>query len=314
MKDNAVFVAGANGMVGKALVENLALSGYTNLLTPSSAELNLTNYIEVENYFRNNNPRIVILAAAKVGGIMANINSPVAFIETNLLIQSNVIKVSADTLVEKLIFIGSSCIYPKLSKQPMKEEYLLTGELELTNQYYSIAKLAGLKHVEAYKRQFNKNFISLIPCNLYGANDNFDPINSHVIAALIKKFHQAKIEDLVEVVLWGTGLARREFLFVDDFAKSVVFFIENDIEESFINIGSGIDYSISELASIISNVVGYKGLIRFDNVNPDGMPKKLLDVSNQKKYGWHSKTDIEEGVSQTYQWYLNNQDQLRKQS
>lgn len=314
MKNDVIFVAGANGMVGRALVDNLILDGYTNLLTPSSAELNLTNYIEVENYFRNNNPRIVIMAAAKVGGIMANINSPVAFVETNLLIQSNIIKVSADTLVKKLIFIASSCIYPKLSKQPMKEEYILTGSLEVTNQYYSIAKLAGLKHVEAYKHQFNKNFITLIPCNLYGANDNFDPTNSHVIAALIRKFHQAKIEKSEEIVLWGTGNARREFLYVDDFAKSVVFFIETDIEESYINIGSGIDYSISELASIIANVIGYKGLIRFDNVNPDGMPKKLLDVSKQKKYGWQSKTDIESGVLQTYQWFLSHQDYFRKQS
>jgi GDP-L-fucose synthase len=312
MKDRVIFVAGANGMVGRSLVETLTSSGYSHLLTPSSSELNLTNYNSVFEYFVRNKPDIVIIAAAKVGGIMANINEPVDFIENNLFIQTNLIKVSSLTNVKKLIFIASSCIYPRLSKQPMKEDYILSGPLEPTNQYYSIAKLAGIKHIEAYKKQFNKNFLSLIPCNLYGKNDNFDPISSHVIAGLIRKFHLAKMEDLKEVVLWGTGHARREFLFVDDFAKSVVYFIENNISEAFINIGSGVDYSIKELAGIIASIIGYNGSIRFDKVNPDGMPKKLLDISRQVNYGWNSTTTIKQGISLTYEWYLAHQDELRK--
>jgi GDP-L-fucose synthase len=312
MNHKVVFVAGANGMVGRALVENLIISGYSNLLTPSSNELDLTNYNDVFRYFKKTKPDIVILAAAKVGGIMANINEPVDFIENNLLIQTNVIKVSSLALIEKLIFIASSCIYPRLSKQPMKEEYILSGPLEPTNQYYSIAKLAGIKHVEAYKNQFKKNFLSLIPCNLYGKNDNFDSISSHVIAALIVKIHLAKTEGLKEVILWGTGTARREFLFVNDFAQSVLYFIENDISDAYINIGSGIDYSIRELAEIVASIVGYDGSIRFDHVNPDGMPVKLLDISRQEHYGWKSKTDIKQGISETYDWYLNHQKELRK--
>lgn len=312
MKNKVIFVAGANGMVGRSLVETLTSSGYSHLLTPPSSELDLTKYNDVFEYFVSNKPDIVILAAAKVGGIMANINEPVDFIENNLFIQSNIIKVSSLTDVKKLIFIASSCIYPRLSKQPMKEDYILSGPLEPTNQYYSIAKLAGIKHIEAYKKQFNKNFLSLIPCNLYGKNDNFDPISSHVIAGLIRKFHLAKIENLKEVVLWGTGQARREFLFVDDFAKSVVYFIENNISESFINIGSGVDYSIKELAGIIASIIGYNGSIRFDKVNPDGMPKRLLDISRQVNYGWNSTTNIKQGISQTYEWYLTHQDESRK--
>jgi GDP-L-fucose synthase len=313
MLNKKIYVAGSGGMVGSAIKRNLENKGYDNLICKTSKELNLINQSEVENFFSKEKPEIVIMAAAKVGGILANTTFRAEFIYNNLMIESNVIHASYKNSVEKLIFLGSSCAYPKLAPQPMKEEILLSGYLEETNELYAIAKIAGIKLCESYYSQYGCNFFSASPCNLYGGGDNFDLQTSHVIPSLIRKFHEAKSSDIKEVIVWGTGKPRREFLFVDDSAEAIIFLLENvearDIYQqgiAHINVGAGEDVEISELASLISEVVGYKGDIKFDTSKPDGMMRKLLDVSQMTKLGWKYKTSLKEGIEKTYQWFLNS--------
>jgi len=315
-----IYLAGHRGMVGSAIMRKLKASGYTSLLYKNSSELNLIRQNEVENFFNSEKPEIVIIAAAKVGGILANNTYRAEFIYNNLMIESNVIHTAHRNNVEKLIFLGSSCIYPKLAPQPLKEEYLLSGYLEPTNEPYAIAKIAGIKLCENYYRRYGSNFFSTMPTNLYGYNDNFDLLTSHVLPALIRKFHEAKINnenadvsDKKSVTIWGTGKPKREFLFVDDFAEAILFLMENvnatDLYQegiSQINIGTGEDLSINELSEIIANVIGFKGDFEFDVSKPDGTPKKLLDVTRIHNLGWRHKTSLEEGIRKTYEWFLSN--------
>lgn len=309
-KNSKIYIAGSSGMVGSAVKKCLNDKGYTNLICPTSKKLNLIDQAEVEKFFSNEKPEIVILAAGKVGGILANDTFRAEFIYNNLLIEANVIHASYKNDVRKLIFLGSSCIYPKFSSQPIKEEELLTGFLEPTNEPYAIAKIAGIKLCENYYRQYGCNFYSVMPTNLYGANDNFDLQSSHVIPALIRKFHAAKLSGSPKVTLWGTGSPRREFLYVDDLAEAVVFFMENvnaeDIYKqniSQINIGTGEDIEIKELAELIKRIIGFKGKIEYNTAKPDGMPQKLLDVSRLNKLGWKHKTTLEDGLRKTYEWF-----------
>lgn len=306
-----IYIAGANGMVGSAISRCLRLGGFDNIVTASSSDLDLIDQASVETFFVREKPEIVILAAAKVGGILANNTLRGEFIYNNLMIETNVIHAAFRHRAEKLIFMGSSCIYPKLAPQPIAEEYLLTGPLEPTNEPYAIAKIAGIKLCESYYRQYGCDFFSVMPTNLYGTNDNFDLSTSHVIPALMRKFHEGKIGNSGEVVVWGSGNPRREFLFVDDLAEAVVYLLENtdarSIYESGIthlNIGCGIDVEIGELAGIIKETVGFEGTIRFDTEKPDGTPRKLLDVSRLDKLGWKYKTHLAEGLKQTYEWFL----------
>ncbi len=301
-----IYVAGHNGMVGSAIIRNLKTKGYKSILTKTHKELDLTNQEMVNKFFREEKPEIVILAAAKVGGIGANIKYPSEFLMENLLIQCNVIKSSFENNVEKLIFLGSSCIYPKDSIQPLKEEYLMSGYLEPTNEGYSIAKIAGLKLCEFYNKQYEANYISVMPCNLYGPNDNFDLENAHVIPALIRRIHEAKMNNLPCVEIWGSGKQYREFMFVYDAADAVVFMMENYSKSQFINIGTGKDYTIIEISNIIKEVVGFNGELKFDRTKPDGMFRKVLDVSKLTELGWNYKVDFRDGVRLTYEWYLNN--------
>ena len=303
-KDVKIYVAGHRGMVGQALCRTLRKKGYTNLVFRTSEELDLRNQNAVETFFEEEKPTYVLLAAAKVGGIMANIQSPAEFLYDNLMIQTNVINSSYLYGVQKLLFLGSSCIYPRLAPQPMKEEYFLDGKVEPTNEGYAIAKIAGMKLCEMYHRQYGVDFISVTPCNLYGYGDSFDPVRSHVVAGLIRKFHEAKEKNCPFIEVWGTGNARREFLFVDDMADACIFLLENYTGNEFFNIGMGSDVSIGELAKLIAEVVGYTGEIRFDETRPDGMPQKLLDVSKLETYGWKYKTSLEVGLKKTYQWFL----------
>lgn len=293
-------------MVGSAVWRLLVSRGYTNLIGKSSSELDLKSQVNVDEFLNLEKPDVVIDAAARVGGIMANSKFPYNFINENLKIQTNLIDGSLKSGVEKFIFLGSSCIYPKFAKQPIKEEYLLTDSLEPTNEWYAIAKIAGVKSCQAIRSQYNKDFLSLMPTNLYGFHDNFDFESSHVIPALIHKFHKAKSDNDDAVVLWGTGKPKREFLFVDDLADAVVFALENKLSESIYNIGSGKDIKISELAEIIKKIVGYKGKIVWDKAKPDGTPRKLLDVSRIKQCGWRYETELELGIEKTYEWFLNN--------
>ena len=321
-KSERIFVAGANGMVGNSIKRSLIKLGYGLkehnglLLTPSRKELNLLNSNEVETWFIKNKPTVVILAAAKVGGIKANISMPSDFILENLKIQNNVIENSWKANVKRFLFFGSSCIYPKFARQPIKEEYLLDGPLETTNEWYAIAKIAGLKLCEALRKQHGFNAISLMPTNLYGPGDNYHPENSHVLPSMINKFYKAKIKGIEEVNCWGTGSPRREFLFVDDLAEALIFILENlPIEKEFssdnlnndygtFNIGTGLDITIKELAKLISSIVGYKGKIIWDSSKPDGTPRKLLNVSKLKKLGWSAKTSLEKGIRITFESYL----------
>ncbi len=296
-------------MVGRSLVRKLKERGYAHLLTPSSKELDLRNQNEVEKYFKENKPNFVFHLAAKVGGIAANIESPADFLYYNLIMQSNVIEAARKYKVEKLLFLGSSCIYPKNSPQPMKEEYLLTGKLEPTNEGYGISKIAGLKMCQYYNKQYGTNFINLMPCNLYGPNDHFDPEKSHVVPALILKFHKAKNENSDFVEIWGTGNVKRELLFVEDLTDAIMYFMLNyDVKEldPFINIGYGKDVTIKELAFMIKDAVGYNGEIRFNPEKPEGMSEKLVDLTKSKKLGWEHKTDLKEGLKKTYEWFLKN--------
>jgi GDP-L-fucose synthase len=297
---NKIYVAGHNGMVGSAIVRKLAQHGYTNLVLKSSKELDLTNQQNVADFFEKEKPEYVILCAAKVGGILANNTYRANFIYQNLMIQSNIIHHAYKTNVTKLLFLGSSCIYPKMATQPIKEEYLLTGELEPTNEPYAIAKIAGLKMCEAYYDQYNCNFISTMPTNLYGPNDNFDLHNSHVLPALLKKFHLAKTNNSSSVEIWGTGKPLREFLHVDDLADACYFLLKNYNDKKIVNVGTGSDISILELANLIKNIVGYTGKLIFDHSKPDGTPKKQLDVSLLHSLGWKHSISIEQGIVDLY--------------
>ncbi|HOV98012.1 MAG TPA: GDP-L-fucose synthase [Bacteroidota bacterium] len=305
-KDGKIYVAGHLGMVGSAILRNLKLKGYTNFVLRSIDELELTRQKEVEQFFESEHPDYVFLAAAKVGGIYANNTFPADFIYINLQIQNNIIHSSYKYGVKKLCFLGSSCIYPKYAPQPMKEDYLLDGKLEPTNEPYAIAKIAGIKMCEAYNRQYGTNFISVMPTNLYGINDNFDLETSHVAPALIRKFIEAKEANAPSVVIWGTGKPRREFLFVDDMADACTFLMENYDKSDFINIGVGRDITIEELANIIKEEVGYEGAIVYDSTKPDGTPQKLLDVSRLNSLGWNAKTPLREGIRKTIEWYKEN--------
>jgi GDP-L-fucose synthase len=304
---------GSGGMVGGAVTAELRRRGYANLLTRTSAELDLRRQAEVERFFEEERPEIVILAAAKVGGILANDTYRGEFIYDNLMIEANAIHAAHRFGVEKLVFLGSSCIYPKLCPQPIKEEYLLTGELEPTNEPYAIAKIAGIKLCESYHRQYGSNFIAAMPTNLYGPNDNFDLRTSHVIPALLRKFHEAKADGSSSVTIWGTGRPQREFLFVEDLAEAIVFLVENvdaaDIYGagiSHVNVGTGRDATIAQLAEEIKNIVGFDGDIKFDASMPDGTPRKLLDVSRLTQLGWQYSTELRNGLAATYEWYLSN--------
>lgn len=310
MNNRKIYVAGHRGMVGSALVRSLKNKGYDNLLLRTHNELDLTRQLKVEEFFKNERPDVVFLAAAKVGGIKANIENPTGFLMDNLIIQHNIIKSAFDNEVEKLVFLGSSCIYPTKSKQPMKEEYLLSGPLEKTNEGYALAKIAGLKACEYYNKQYGVDFISIMPPNLYGINDNFDLKTAHVVASLIRKMHEAKLSNDSQVEIWGSGNQYRELMFVDDMADATIFAFENYNDSHFINIGTGVDYTIKDIAEKIKDVVGYNGELYFNKSKPDGMFRKVLDVSKFSKLGWKSKISLEKGLEITYKWYL---DQLNKE-
>jgi GDP-L-fucose synthase len=299
-KESKIYIAGHRGMVGSALVRRLQREGFTNFIFRTSAELDLRIQSAVEDFFAGEKPEYVFLAAAKVGGIYANNTYRAEFLYDNLLIQSNVIHQSWKNGVRKLLFLGSSCIYPRLAPQPLKEEYLLTGLLEPTNEPYAIAKIAGIKMCDAYRSQYGCNFISVMPSNLYGPNDNYDPENSHVLPALLKKFHEAKLQQQPEVEVWGTGTPRREFLHADDMADACLFLMQGYNEPGFINIGRGEDVTIKELAEMIKEITGYKGKIVFNPSKPDGTPRKLLDVSKLTALGWQAKIGLREGMEKVY--------------
>jgi len=305
-KDSKIYVAGHRGLVGSAILRLLQQQGYTNLVYRTHEELDLTNQQAVKNFFDQEQPEYVFLAAAKVGGILANNTYPADFIYVNLQIQNNVIHQSYVHGVKKLCFLGSSCIYPKLAPQPMKEEYLLTGKLEPTNEPYAIAKIAGIKMVQSYNRQYGTDYISVMPTNLYGPNDNFDLQHSHVLPALIRKFVEAKEKHAPSVVLWGTGTPRREFLYVDDMADACIFLMNTYSGNEFVNIGTGEDITILELANIIKNEIGYNGSLEFDTTKPDGTPQKLLDVTKIHSLGWKAKVSLVEGIKKTIEWYIAN--------
>jgi GDP-L-fucose synthase len=314
-KNHKIYLAGHNGMVGSAIRRELGKSGYQNLVYRDLSELDLTRQADVEDFFEKEKPQVVIIAAAKVGGILANNTYRAEFIYDNLMIESNIIHAAHKNGVEKLIFLGSSCIYPKLAPQPLKEEYLLSDYLEFTNEPYAIAKIAGIKMCENYFRQYGSNFYSAMPTNLYGPHDNFNLETSHVLPALIRKFHEAKKESKKEVMLWGTGTPKREFLYVEDLAEAIRFLLENveakNIYEnniSQINIGTGEDLTISDLAKLVSEIVGFNGKIIYDSSRPDGTPRKLMDVSRINNLGWKYKTTLNVGIEKSYSWFINNID------
>lgn len=309
--NDLIFVAGHGGMVGSAVVRSLQQHGYHNLLMRTRAQLDLTEQAAVREFFHAHRPRAVILAAARVGGIKANSTHPALFIRDNLLIQSNVIDAARETSVSKLVFLGSSCIYPRLSPQPIREEYLLSGPLEPTNEWYAVAKIAGIKLCQAFRREYGFNAVCAMPTNLYGPGDNFDLENSHVLPALIRRFHEAKLRGDERVLAWGTGQPRREFLHVQDLADAIVLLLDRYDEESIINVGSGADITIRELCQIVSAAVGYPGRVEFDPSKPDGTPRKLLDVTRISALGWQARIGLEEGISQVYQWYRENAAHLR---
>jgi len=310
-KGAKIYVAGHRGLVGSAILRRLRVEGYENLVVRTRQELDLTDQRAVNRFFEEERPEYVFLAAAKVGGILANATYPGDFIRENLLIQTNVIDAAHRYGVKKLLFLGSSCIYPKFAPQPMKEEYLLTGPLEPTNEAYAVAKIAGIKMVQAYRRQYGFRGISLMPTNLYGPGDNFDLETSHVIPALLRKFHEAKEAGRKEVVVWGTGTPRREFLHVDDLADACIFLMRHYDEEEIINVGVGEDISIRELAELIARVVGFNGEIVYDTSKPDGTPRKLLDVSRLFALGWRPRISLEEGLRQTYEWFRVHTEEIR---
>ncbi len=302
-KDSKIYIAGHRGMVGSAIFRKLKHEGFQNIITATSKELDLKNQAAVTQFFNDNKPEYVVLAAAKVGGIHANNTYRAEFLFDNLSIQNNVIHNAYLSGVKKLLFLGSSCIYPKMAPQPLKEEYLLTGELEATNEPYAIAKIAGIKLCEAYRDQYGCNFISAMPTNLYGPNDNYDLQKSHVLPAMIRKFHEAKIMGQKTVEIWGSGTPMREFLHVDDLAEACYFLLQNYNEKLFVNIGCGEDISILDLANLIKKIVGFKGEILLDKTKPDGTPKKLMDISRIKSFGWSPKITLEKGIASVYHHY-----------
>jgi len=310
-KDSRIFVAGHNGLAGGAILRKLQLQGFGNLLLRGHRELDLIDQAAVDEFFRAERPEYVFLAAAKVGGIHANNIYPAEFLRDNLVIQTNVIHSAWKHGTTKLAFLGSSCIYPKHAAQPMAETELLTGPLEPTNEWYAIAKIAGIKQCQAYRRQYGFNAISLMPTNLYGPGDNFHLENSHVLPALIRKFHEAKVAGAAEVVMWGTGTPKREFLHVDDLADAAVYLMLNYSEEDIVNVGVGEDVSISELARIVAETVGFTGKIVNDLSKPDGTPRKLMEVSRLHALGWRARISLLDGIASTYQWFLQHQDRFR---
>ncbi|MGM0545669.1 MAG: GDP-L-fucose synthase family protein [Bacteroidota bacterium] len=307
-----IYIAGHRGMVGSAVHRLFKRKGYENIITRTSTELDLRNQSAVGDFISKQQPDIIVLAAARVGGILANDQHPYPFLYDNLAIQNNVIHAAHNNDVAQLIFLGSSCIYPKHAPQPLKEEYLLTGSLEPTNQWYAIAKIAGIKLCEALNKQYGRNYVSLMPTNLYGPRDNFDLETSHVVPAMIRKFHEAKENGHVPVTLWGSGNPKREFLHVEDLAEAIVFAIEHEIEGDVYNVGTGKDLTIRELAEIIQKITGHKGKIIWDSDKPDGTPRKLLDVNKLNDAGWKYSIDLETGLTETCQWFVENIDQLKE--
>ncbi len=311
-KSSLIYLAGHRGLAGSAILRRLQAERYTNLITQTSKQLDLRNQRAVDRFFDGARPEVVILAAARVGGIYANDSHPADFIRDNLQIQTNVIDAAHRFGASKFVFLGSSCIYPRLAPQPMKEEYLLTGELEPTNQWYAIAKIAGLKMCQAYRRQHGFDAIAVLPTNLYGPHDNFSTTESHVLPALIRRFHDATQQSEAEVVVWGTGEPRREFLHVDDFAAAVVLLMRRYAEEAPINIGTGEDVSIADLAELVGETVGFKGRVVLDPSKPDGVPRKLLDVSRIRALGWEPKVGLKEGIASTYAWFQEHEREARR--
>lgn len=311
-KTDKIYIAGHKGMVGRAIWRVLISQGYTNLIGKSSSELDLKNYQSVLSFIKAEKPKVIINAAARVGGILANNNFPYQFIMENMQIQNNLIDIALKEGIDKFIFLGSSCIYPKLANQPLKEEYLLTDSLEPTNEWYAVAKISGVKACEAIRKQYNKDFVSLMPTNLYGIHDNFDLETSHVLPAMIRKFHEAKMNGNKPVELWGSGEPLREFLFVDDMAKAVVFAVENVLPEHLYNVGTGDDLSIKKLAETIQTAVGHTGEIIWDKTKPNGTPRKLMDISKMHKLGWKHEVSLDDGIEETYNWFLENIDTLKK--
>jgi GDP-L-fucose synthase len=305
-KTAKIYIAGHNGMVGSAIWRTLTAKGYINLIGVSSATVDLKNQQAVKNFIATEKPEVIIDAAAKVGGILANNNFPYQFLMENMQIQNNLIDTALQFGVEKFIFLGSSCIYPKLAPQPLKEQYLLTDSLESTNEWYAIAKITGVKACQAIRKQFNKDYVSLMPTNLYGTHDNFDLNSSHVLPAMMRKFHEAKENSNAPVTLWGSGTPMREFLYVDDMAEAVVFALENKLPEYLYNVGTGEDLTIRQLAETIQKITGHVGEIVWDAEKPDGTPRKLMDVSKMHELGWNHKVQLEEGIQKTYAWFLEN--------
>jgi len=310
--NSKVYIAGHKGMVGSAVWRTLEARGYSNLIGKSSEELDLRNQNAVNEFYAIETPDVVIDAAARVGGILANNNYPYQFLMENMQIQNNLIDAALKFNCQKFIFLGSSCIYPKLAPQPLKEEYLLTDALEPTNEWYAVAKITGVKACQAIRNQFEKDFVSLMPTNLYGINDNFDLETSHVLPAMIRKFHEAKKMNNKSVLLWGSGSPLREFLFVDDLAEAVLFALENNLPDYMYNVGTGEDITIKELAETIQGIVGHHGQILWDTSKPEGTPRKLMDVSKMKKIGWQSKIDLNTGIEKTYNWFLSNIEQVKQ--
>jgi GDP-L-fucose synthase len=304
--NTTIYIAGHNGMVGSAIWRILTAKGYTNLIGRNSKELDLKDQQAVSDFILKTKPDVIIDAAAKVGGILANNNFPYPFLMENMQIQNNLIDAAHRFGVEKFIFLGSSCIYPKLAPQPLKEEYLLTDSLEPTNEWYALAKITGVKACQAIRNQFGKDFVSLMPTNLYGIHDNFDLTSSHVLPAMIRKFHEAKLNDNAKVVLWGSGKPMREFLFVEDMAEAVVFALENVLPDYLYNVGTGEDLTIKQLAETIQKIVGHQGTIVWDDTKPDGTPRKLMDISKMHTLGWKHQVNLEEGIAKTYNWFLEN--------
>lgn len=311
-KNSTIYIAGHKGMVGSAIWRTLTELGYTNLIGASRKEVDLRKQSVVRDFIRKIKPDVIIDAAAKVGGILANNSFPYEFLMENLQIQNNLIDAAHRLGVDKFIFLGSSCIYPKLAPQPLKEEYLLTGPLEPTNEWYALAKITGVKACEALRNEYDKDFVSLMPTNLYGTHDNFDLNSSHVLPAMIRKFHEAKLNNHAVVILWGSGTPLREFLFVDDMAAAVVFALENKLPDSLYNVGSGIDLTIRELALTIQRIIGHEGDIIWDDTKPDGTPRKLMDVSKMHNLGWKHKVDLETGIQLTYDWFLDHTDIIKE--
>ncbi len=313
MKNNTkIYIAGHNGMVGSAIWRTLVNKGFTNLIGVSSKELDLRNQQAVQDFMAKENPEVIIDAAARVGGILANNDYPYQFIMENMQIQNNLIDSALQNNVEKFIFLGSSCIYPKLAPQPLKEDYLLTDTLEPTNEWYAIAKITGVKTCQAIRNQFGKDYVSLMPTNLYGTHDNFDLNTSHVLPAMIRKFHEAKENNHAPVTLWGSGTPMREFLFVDDMAQAVVFALENKLPDYLYNVGTGEDLTIKDLAETIQKITGHQGEIIWDSTKPDGTPRKLMDVTKMHNLGWKHKIELHEGIQKTYNWFLENSKRFKQ--